>query len=135
MIEFNSIEDFDLAHKAKIGAWLLSVVEAENKAIGEVNYIFCNDEYLHKLNVEYLDHDTLTDVISFDYTSGDVISGDVYISIERVEDNAADFNVSFQTELSRVMVHGMLHYCGYTDKTDSDAKQMRGKEDLYLALL
>lgn len=134
MIEFNSIHEFELPNEVQVKAWLSSVVEAENKIVGEINYIFCDDAYLHKLNVEYLNHDTLTDVISFDYTSGDVISGDVYISVERVEDNAADFKTSFKDELSRVMVHGVLHYCGYKDKTEDEAKQMRAKENIYLAV-
>ena len=134
MIEFNSIHEFELPNEVEFNAWLSSVVEAENKIVGEINYIFCDDAYLHKLNVEYLNHDTLTDVISFDYTSGDVISGDVYISVERVEDNAADFKTSFKDELSRVMVHGVLHYCGYKDKTEDEAKQMRAKENIYLAV-
>ena len=134
MIEFNSIHEFELPNEVQVKAWLSSVVEAENKIVGEINYIFCDDAYLHKLNVEYLNHDTLTDVISFDYTSGDVISGDVYISVERVEDNAVDFETSFKDELSRVMVHGVLHYCGYKDKTEDEAKQMRAKENIYLAV-
>ncbi|WP_396597684.1 rRNA maturation RNase YbeY [Dokdonia sp. R86516] len=134
MIEFNSTNDFELSNPGELLQWLTSVIEAEQKQMGEINYIFCDDSYLHKLNVEYLNHDTLTDVISFDYTSGDVISGDVYISVERVEDNAADFKTSFKDELSRVMVHGLLHYCGYKDKSEDEAKEMRAKENLYLAV-
>ena len=87
---------------------------------------------LHKLNVEFLNHDTLTDIISFDYSVGKIIQGDIFISIERVDDNAKDFKVSFQEELNRVIVHGVLHYCGYKDKTDDDAKVMRRKENHYL---
>lgn len=134
MIEFNSTNNFELSNPEELLQWLTSVIDAEKKQMGEINYIFCDDAYLHKLNVEYLNHDTLTDVISFDYTSGDVISGDVYISVERVEDNAADFKTSFTDELSRVMVHGLLHYCGYKDKSEDEAKEMRAKENLYLSV-
>jgi rRNA maturation RNase YbeY len=134
MIEFNSVNDFELVNQTEAAVWLASVVDVEKKILGEVNYIFCDDEYLHKLNIEFLDHDTLTDVISFDYTSGDIISGDIYISVERVEENATDFQNSFRDELSRVMVHGLLHYCGYIDKTVEEAKEMRRMENIYLAV-
>ena len=90
---------------------------------------------MHKLNVEFLNHDTLTDIISFDYSVGKLIQGDIFISIERVEDNAKDFHVTFNKELQRVIVHGVLHYCGYKDKTDDNAKLMRQKENHYLAVL
>ena len=90
---------------------------------------FCDDEYLHKINVEYLDHDTLTDIISFDYTVGNVLQGDIFISVERVQDNANDFNVSFEEELKRVLSHGVLHYCGYKDKSVEDEALMRAKEE------
>lgn len=134
MIEFNSVNEFELVNPEETKTWLSSVILAEEKEMGEINFIFCDDAYLHKLNVEFLNHDTLTDVISFDYTSGDVISGDVYISVERVEDNAADFETSFKDELCRVMVHGVLHYCGYKDKSEDEAKEMRAKENLYLSV-
>ena len=94
-----------------------------------------DDQQLHKLNVDFLNHDTLTDIISFDYSVGNNLQGDIYISIERVADNAKDFKVSFKEELHRVLIHGVLHYCGFKDKTDEDAKQMRNKEDEALALL
>lgn len=132
MIEFNTIHDFQIENPTVISSWLHKVIEEENKEVGEINYIFCNDEYLHKMNVEFLDHDTLTDVISFDYTEGIVLSGDVYISTERVTENAIEFNVSFIDELHRVMVHGILHYCGYKDKSDDDILTMRAKENYYL---
>ena len=109
--------------------WISEVISSENKSEGEINYIFCDDEYLLEINQQYLDHDTLTDIISFDYSMGNEIHGDVYISIERVKENAVDFNVSFEEELKRVLVHGVLHYCGYKDKTDSDEQLMRSKED------
>ncbi|PHK27105.1 rRNA maturation factor, partial [Nostoc linckia z16] len=100
-----------------------------DKTEGEVNYIFCDDEYLLQKNIEFLDHDTLTDIISFDYTMGNLISGDIFISIERVADNAKDFNVPFEEELRRVMAHGILHYCGYKDKSEQDETIMREKEE------
>lgn len=135
MIEFNSINDFILDDKCSLSDWLKSVIQAEGKDVGEVVFIFCNDDYLHDLNVRYLSHDTLTDVISFDYTSGNIISGDIFISVERVRDNSQDFDVDFSNELNRVMVHGILHFCGYKDKSDVESENMRVKENLYLALL
>ena len=132
MISFNFETDFILENKSNISKWVSNAIEEENCKEGEINYIFCSDDYLHQLNVDYLDHDTLTDIISFDYSVGKELHGDIYISVERVRDNADDFNVSFGSELSRVMVHGVLHYCGYKDKTDSEKKEMRLKEDFYL---
>ena len=134
MINFNYESDFNLADENSISKWLTNVLVSEGKSEGEINYIFCDDEYLHKLNVEYLDHDTLTDVISFDYTMGNEISGDCFISVERVVDNANDFNVGFDEELKRVIVHGLLHYCGYKDKVEKDEALMRTKEDEKLAM-
>lgn len=129
MISFNYETDFELQDEAKYEDWLASVIESEDKTEGEVNYIFCNDEYLLQKNIEFLDHDTLTDIISFDYTMGNLISGDIFISIERVADNAKDFNVPFEEELRRVMAHGILHYCGYKDKSEQDETIMREKEE------
>ncbi|WP_372754062.1 rRNA maturation RNase YbeY [Mariniflexile sp.] len=133
MINFNYETDFLLAAEASISKWITEVIATEGCTLEEVNYIFCDDEYLHKINVEFLQHDDLTDVISFDYCVGKHIQGDIFISVERVADNAKDFNVSFNDELCRVLVHGVLHYCGYKDKTESDAKLMRAKEDFYLS--
>ncbi|PHK23486.1 rRNA maturation factor [Nostoc linckia z15] len=129
MISFNYETDFELQDEAKYEDWLASVIESEDKTEGEVNYIFCDDEYLLQKNIEFLDHDTLTDIISFDYTMGNLISGDIFISIERVADNAKDFNVPFEEELRRVMAHGILHYCGYKDKSEQDETIMREKEE------
>ena len=134
MINFNYETDFTLENEDVCASWLSNVISSENKKEGEINYIFCDDEYLHKINVEYLNHDTLTDVISFDYTMGNEISGDCFISVERVKDNASDFNVAFDEEIKRVLVHGILHYCGYKDKTDVDEEVMRSKEDEKIAL-
>ncbi len=132
MISYNSENTFKLDNEHQISSWIEEVITEENFKLGEINYIFCNDDYLHKLNVEFLQHDTLTDIISFDYTVGKLIQGDIYVSTERVADNAKDFQVSFQEELLRVMVHGVLHYCGYKDKTDAEAHTMHEKENHYL---
>lgn len=135
MISFNYETDFSLSDENKISEWISKLLTTENFKEGDINYIFCDDDYLHKLNVEFLNHDTLTDIISFDYSIGKIIQGDIFISIERVEDNATDFKVSFLEELYRVIVHGVLHFCGYKDKTDEDSKLMRKKENFYLELL
>lgn len=134
MINFNYETEFTLEQEALIATWVSKVIASEKKNEGEINFIFCDDEYLHKINVDHLGHDTLTDVISFDYCVGNEINGDVFISVERVTENAVDFNVTFDEELKRVLVHGVLHYCGYKDKTDVDEKQMRSKEDEKLAM-
>lgn len=129
MINFYYETDFKLTNEAQFLNWISRVVISEKRLEGVINYIFCNDDYLHKINVDYLNHDDLTDIISFDYSSGKTISGDVFISIERVKENAKSYNILLIEELKRVVVHGVLHYCGYKDKTDSDAKLMRQKED------
>ena len=129
MISFNYESDFILEQEPVYASWIETIILSENKTLGEISYIFCNDEYLHNINMQYLNHDTLTDIISFDYTEGDVISGDIFVSIERVKDNAIDFKVTFEEELKRVLAHGVLHYCGYKDKTNTDATLMRTKEN------
>ncbi len=129
MISFNYETDFELENEEQYEDWISRIIESEGFDEGEINYIFCDDEYLHKINVEYLDHDTLTDIISFDYTVGNLIQGDIFVSVERVKDNANDFNVSFEEELKRVLSHGVLHYCGYKDKSPKDEALMRSKED------
>ncbi len=129
MISFNYENEFELPNEDQIATWISKVILSENKKEGEINYIFCDDDYLLNLNEQYLDHDTLTDIISFDYSIGNEIHGDIFISTERVLENAADFNVSFQEELQRVLVHGVLHYCGYKDKSEADEQLMRNKED------
>jgi len=134
MIDFNYENEYSLDNEEAIVNWLSAVILSEGKKEGEINYIFCDDEYLHKINLEYLNHDTLTDIISFDYTMGNEISGDIFISVERVQDNATDFKVSFEEELRRVMVHGVLHYCGYKDKGEEEELLMRSKENEKLAL-
>tara|TARA_B100000809_G_C15119376_1_gene523701 strand:+ start:2034 stop:2444 length:411 start_codon:yes stop_codon:yes gene_type:complete len=135
MISFNYETEFRLDEETKVSQWISNAILSENLKEGEINYIFCDDGYLHKLNVEFLEHDTLTDIISFDYSVGKELHGDIYISIERVADNAKDFKVEVLEELKRVMIHGVLHYCGFKDKTDKDAKLMREKENHYLSNL
>ncbi|HPF98120.1 MAG TPA: rRNA maturation RNase YbeY [Mangrovimonas sp.] len=132
MIGYNYETDFRLNTEDLYTQWISKTIEAESCSQGEINYIFCDDEYLHKLNVEFLNHDTLTDIISFDYSIGKIVHGDIFISVERVADNAQDFKVTFEEELARVIIHGILHLCGYKDKTDEDAQIMRLKENHYL---
>lgn len=134
MISFNYETDFELPDETAISNWLSSVILSESKKEGDINYIFCDDEYLHKINVEYLDHDTLTDIISFDYSVGNELHGDIFVSVERVADNAKDFEVSFDEEMKRVLVHGILHYAGYKDKLEEDELKMRQKEEEKIAM-
>jgi len=129
MIDFNYETDFVLDNETAYSEWISAVILSEGKKEGEINYIFCDDDYLHNINVEYLQHDTLTDIISFDYSVGNELNGDIFISIERVRENAVDFNVSFEEELRRVLIHGVLHYCGYKDKSEEEDRLMRNKED------
>ena len=134
MINFNYETDFQLDNETAIASWLNAVILSENKKEGEINYVFCDDVYLHQINMEYLNHDTLTDIISFDYSIGNELHGDIFVSVERVLDNAHDFKVSFDDELKRVLVHGVLHYCGYKDKSPEEEIQMRQKEEEKMAL-
>jgi rRNA maturation RNase YbeY len=135
MIDYNYETDFNLNNKKKISAWLEKVINAEGYKMGDINYVFCDDNYLHDLNVRFLNHDTLTDIISFDYTVGKELHGDMFISIDRVRENADFYKRRFEEELHRVMVHGILHYCGFMDKTSSEVKEMRSKEENYLSWL
>lgn len=129
MITFNYETEFVLDNEKAYSDWLSRVILSESKTEGEINFIFCDDDYLHKINVEYLSHDDLTDIISFDYSVGNELHGDIFISVERVTDNSNDFSVSFDDELRRVMVHGILHYCGYKDKSEVESAEMRMKEE------
>jgi probable rRNA maturation factor len=129
MISFNYELDFKLEDEAVYSGWISKVISSEKKSEGEINYIFCDDDYLIGLNQQYLDHDTLTDIISFDYSEGNDLQGDIFISVERVRENAIDFNVPFEEELKRVLIHGVLHYCGYKDKSEEDEILMRQKEE------
>ncbi|MHC5353272.1 rRNA maturation RNase YbeY [Myroides sp. LJL115] len=134
MIIFNYESDFQLFNENKYREWISKIISSESFIEGDISYIFCDDEYLHKINVEYLNHDTLTDIISFDYTDGDTISGDIFLSVERVMDNAKEFEVDFEQELLRVMAHGILHYCGYGDKDAEEERIMRSKEEEKIAM-
>lgn len=129
MINFNYETDFELGDEMSFSNWISAIIFSEEREEGEINFIFCDDDYLHKINLEYLQHDTLTDIISFDYCEGNFLHGDVFISVERVAENAKEFNVSFENELKRVMAHGILHYCGYKDKSNDDEVLMRQKEN------
>ena len=135
MISFNYETAFSLDNETQLADWIVNVISEEGYKLEEINYIFCDDEYLLKLNVEFLNHDTLTDIISFDTSVGTIIQVDIFISIERVKENAIDFKVSTLEELYRVMVHGVLHYCGYKDKSEDEEKVMRQKENHYLKQL
>ena len=129
MITFNSETSFTLKNQNKLVKWIGDVVSSEGFQVGEINYIFCDDSYLNKINQEFLNHDTFTDVISFDFTLGKEVGGDIFISIERVIENAEKFNEVFENELHRVMIHGILHFMGYKDKTKKEKTLMRTKED------
>ncbi len=129
------IDDFQLKNKKQLSQWIEKIISLEKKKLEELNYIFCNDDYLHQINLEYLQHDTFTDIITFDNSeSPDTIEGDIFISIERVKENAVNFNAVFLTELKRVMIHGVLHLIGYPDKTEAEAQKMRLKEEEALNL-
>ena len=134
MIDFNYLNDFNLENESELRSWIQFVLDEEDREPGEVSYIFCDDAYLCDINVKQLKHNTLTDIISFDYSLGKVVSGDIYISTERVVENAGDREVDFEDELHRVMIHGILHYIGYRDKTELETREMRSKEDYYLSL-
>lgn len=128
---FEDVE-FDLPDQQALVEWLLSIATEENKPVYELAYIFTSDEYLRQINIEHLQHDYYTDVITFPYAP-DAVHGDVFISSERVADNAQKLGVPFLQELARVMAHGLLHLAGYGDKTPEEAHTMRAKEDHYLA--
>lgn len=113
--------------------WLEDLILSEEKKLGEINYIFCDDEYLLKVNQDYLQHDYYTDIITFDYVKGKTISGEIFVSLQRISDNASTLSRNYEEELRRVLAHGILHLCGYKDKTEEEELQMRGKEDHYLA--
>ena len=135
MIAFHYETSFELTNENFLNDWINTIVLSHGYTIGEINYIFCDDTYLHKLNLDFLQHDTLTDIISFDSTLGKLIGGDIFISVERVAENAKDYKVSFTDELHRVMIHGVLHYMGFKDKSIVDKKRMRKEEDNALFLL
>ena len=116
-------------------SWLEDVIKTENKKLGEINYIFCDDEYLLKVNQDFLDHDYYTDIITFDYVKGKTISGDIFVSLPRISDNAKNLVKDFNSEFHRVLAHGILHLMGYKDKTEEEITVMRQKEDFYLNVI
>lgn len=132
MIQF-FFEDIDkIEIEANLSNRLEDIILSEGKKPGEINYIFCDDEYLLQVNREYLKHDYYTDVITFDYVKGKTISGDIFVSLPRIFDNAETLSKDFESEFFRVLAHGVLHLCGYKDKTDEEIAEMRSKEDYYL---
>jgi rRNA maturation RNase YbeY len=133
---FNEDIEFDLDEPALHSEWIIRVAKAESNSIEELNYIFCSDAYLYSLNQEYLNHDTFTDIITFDLRDQETtpLTADIFISIDRVRENANDQGIPFIDELDRVMIHGLLHLCGYSDKSETDKLNMRKKEDACLSL-
>ena len=132
MIQF-FFENIDKITKdSTLAVWLEDIILTEGKKPGDINYIFCDDEYLLQVNKEYLQHDYYTDIITFDYVKGKTISGDIFVSLPRIFDNAETLSKDFDSEFFRVLAHGILHLCGYKDKTDEEISEMRNKEDYYL---
>ncbi|MES2566250.1 MAG: rRNA maturation RNase YbeY [Bacteroidota bacterium] len=135
MISFQNLTiDFKLKEKTKLKQWIKFITLKEKHTLGTINYIFCSDDELLDINLKHLNHNTYTDIITFDYTESKKISSDIFISIDRVLENAKKFDVAFEEELHRVMIHGVLHLCGYKDKSKADAELMRNKENLALNL-
>ena len=132
-IFFEDIDEFDTAN-LKIEENIEKLAASENRIPGDINYILCSDPYLLDINRQYLNHDYYTDVITFDYSEDNIISGDIFISVDTVADNAKEYNVTFEKELERVMIHGVLHLVGYNDKSDDEVVVMRAKENQYLSL-
>lgn len=128
------MDGFSIQNTRQIEDWLQRVIHTENKNVSVLNYIFCSDEYLLAINREYLDHDYYTDIISFPLNQ-DPVEGDIFISIDRVQENAVDFKTDFEQELHRVIVHGLLHFMGYNDHTEEEKNTMRQKEDEYLCMI
>lgn len=133
MIVFEYLESEDITEINQNKKWLNQVISNEAKEEGDITYIFCDDDYLLEKNIRFLNHNALTDVITFNYCEGNSVSGDIFISIERVKENSEIFKVDFLTELNRVMVHGLLHLLGYKDKTEKESNLMRKKENYYLS--
>ena len=127
---FENIEHIDISQNTSI--WLENLIISENKKPGEINYIFCDDDYLLKVNQDYLAHDYYTDIITFDYVKGKTISGDIFVSLPRILDNASTLSQDFESEFRRVLTHGLLHLCGYKDKTEEEESTMRQKENFYI---
>ncbi len=128
----NADTSYILKNKRLISSWITSTIKDEVRQLAEISYIFCTDDYLLKINQEHLNHDTYTDIITFDYTEDGIISSEIYISVDRVKENAKNLSIAALDEMHRVIIHGVLHLCGYKDKSEKQAKTMRTKEDYYL---
>ena len=128
-IDFHSELDFTLLNEERSRRWIKEVILSEDSNTGEIDYIFCDDEYLQKMHVKFMGKDSLTDILTFDYSEKGSISGDIFISIDRVRENAEVFKVSFEEELKRVMIHGVLHLLGYADSNEEERSLMRQKEE------
>ena len=127
--------DFEIEDPARTKKWISDVISKHGKKVGRINYLFANDDYVYDVNIKFLQHDTYTDIITFDFVQGDLVSGDIVISMDRVGENASKFGVSFRQELNRVLIHGVLHLLGFKDKSDAEAAAMRAKENESLMLL
>lgn len=135
-ISFTSEDvSFKLDNQNEVALWIIDIINKEGKIPGEISYIFCSDDFLHNINIKYLNHDTYTDIITFNYCEEKIINSDIFISIDRVKENSKTYKTSFHQELMRVIIHGVLHLLGYNDKTANETKEMRAKEDFYLSLL
>jgi len=134
-ISFQSVGTFSLKTEAAVTNCIKALAKQELREIRDITFVFCDDNYLHKINLEFLDHDTYTDIITFDYSIGNEVISEVYISVDRVADNAKKYSQTFENEIHRVMIHGVLHLCGYKDKCAEDKQIMRDKENHYLSLL
>lgn len=128
----NADTSYILKNKRIISSWITDTIKEEEKQLEEISYIFCTDDYLLKINQEHLNHDTYTDIITFDYTENGIISSEIYISADRVRENAKNLGVAALDEMHRVIIHGVLHLCGYKDKSDLQSQEMKGKENYYL---
>lgn len=134
-ISFQSVGTFSLKTEDAVTKCIKALAKQELREIGDIIFVFCDDNYLHKINLEFLDHDTYTDIITFDYSVGNEIISEIYVSVDRVAENAKKYNQTFENEIHRVMIHGVLHLCGYKDKLAEDKQIMRDKENHYLSLL
>lgn len=128
-------QNLNLIGQSSLRTWIINTANLEGFSVGEINFLFCTDEYLHKINLEFLDHDTLTDIITFDYSSEKDLAGEIYISLDRVSENAREFEQDLNAEIKRIIIHGVLHLIGYKDKSPEEKEQMTSKEDYYISLL
>ncbi len=136
MIHFASQEvKIELKSKTILKAWIRDIIKGQGKSVGEISYVFCSDAFLAEMNKKYLNHLSLTDIITFNYNENNIISGDIFISIERVKENALKYSGSFDAELYRVMAHGVLHLLGFKDKSKADKEEMRNREDECLSVI